>query len=187
MAANYSQWASRVRVPAGFLIAAIYLIGAEPQLPTLAAGCLIALSGLAIRAWAAGVIEKNARLAVSGPYAHTRNPLYLGSAVAALGFSVAAGKWWLLALVVGFFLAVYLPVMQRERGRMEELFGAEYAAYSSAVPLLLPRLSPWRPAGGVANSFSWQRYQKNHEYRAAGAFAVITVFLVAKMIWLGGK
>jgi protein-S-isoprenylcysteine O-methyltransferase Ste14 len=185
MAANYSQWASRIRVPAGFVIAAIYLLAAQPAPASLLTGVCVALAGLGVRAWAAGVIEKNARLAVSGPYAHTRNPLYLGSAIAALGFSIAAGKWWLLVLLGVFFAAVYIPVMRREQARMQELFGTEYAAYAAAVPLLLPRLTAWQPAGASANTFTWQRYLKNHEYRAATAFGLIIVFLLAKLFWLG--
>ena len=181
---NYSQWVSRIRVPAGFVIAALYLFAAEPQPLTLLLGCAVALLGLALRAAAAGVIEKNARLAVSGPYAHTRNPLYLGSATAALGFSLAAGKWWLLVLLVGFFAAVYVPVMRKEAGRMRELFGKEYAEYSEKVPLLIPRLTPWRPAGTASVSFDWQRYRNNHEYRAATAFVLIILFLIAKLFWL---
>jgi hypothetical protein len=184
MAVEYSQWASRIRVPAGFAIAAIYLIAAQPTPRSMRVGVAVALAGLAIRAAAAGVIEKNARLAVAGPYAYTRNPLYLGSAVAALGFSIAAAKWWLLALVAGFFSAVYIPVMQRERGRMEELFGADYAAYAAKVPLLLPRLTPWRPAGQEPRGFRWERYWKNHEYRAGAAFVLIVALLIGKMIWL---
>src|SRR5689334_6463908 len=123
LAMNYSQWVSRIRVPAGFLFAAIYLIAAEPSPRILFIGCAVALIGLMIRAYAAGVIEKNARLAVSGPYAYTRNPLYLGSAIAALGISIASGKWWLFVLAAAFFGSVYMPVIRREQVRMRELFG----------------------------------------------------------------
>ena len=144
----------------------------------------MALAGLAVRAWAAGVIEKNTRLAVSGPYAYTRNPLYLGSTIASVGFAIAAGKWWLLVMMAVFFAAVYVPVIRREQAHLTELFGPDYAAYVAAVPLLLPRLTPWRPTGTTANRFSWQRYWKNHEYRAAVAFALIIIFLAAKMVWL---
>jgi protein-S-isoprenylcysteine O-methyltransferase Ste14 len=180
---NYPQWASRIRVPAGFLVAAIYLIAAEPRPETLLIGCSVASIGLIVRASAAGIIDKNARLAVNGPYAHTRNPLYLGSEIAALGLSIAAGKWWLLLLQAAFFAAVYIPVMQREQARMMELFGGQYKEYSAAVPLLLPRLTAWQQSP-ASNKFSWQRYWRNHEYRAASAFIIITGILIAKMLWL---
>jgi len=184
---SYSQWASRIRVPAGFLFAAVYLIAAEPRPQILLIGGGVAMIGLFVRAYAAGVIEKNARLAVSGPYAHTRNPLYLGSGIAALGLSIAAGSWWLVVLAATFFVAVYLPVIRREQIRMEELFGLKYKEYSAAVPLLLPRFTAWRSSPTIPttiNRFTWRRYWSNHEYRAAGAFIIITGFLVFKMFWL---
>lgn len=187
MGAGYSQWVSRIRVPAGFLFAAIYLIAAEPRPRRLILGCVLALAGLALRASSAGVLEKNRRLAVTGPYAHTRNPLYLGSAIAALGFSIAAGVWWLFLLLAIFFAAVYVPVMRSEEARLHGLFPAEYAAYARAVPLLVPRLTPWTPRDRSAAPFSWQRYWSNHEYRAAAAFALITAALAAKLWWMGGN
>jgi protein-S-isoprenylcysteine O-methyltransferase Ste14 len=183
MAMNYPQLASRIRVPAGFLVAAIYLIAAEPRPRTLLIGCSVASIGLIVRTFAAGIIDKNTRLAVNGPYAHTRNPLYLGSVIAALGLSIAAGKWWLLLLQAVFFAAVYIPVMHREQARMIELFDGQYKEYSAAVPLLLPRLTAWRQTSAT-NKFTWQRYWSNHEYRAASAFIIITSILIAKMLWL---
>ena len=186
MAAGYSQWVARIRVPAGFLFAAVYLLAAEPRPRSMIVGCAVALVGLALRAASAGVLEKNRRLAVAGPYAHTRNPLYLGSAIAALGFSIAAGVGWLFLLLAIFFVAVYVPVMRSEATRLQELFPAEYAAYAQAVPLLVPRLTPWKPRDNDAASFTWQRYWGNHEYRAAAAFALITAVLAAKLWWMGG-
>ncbi|HUR45961.1 MAG TPA: isoprenylcysteine carboxylmethyltransferase family protein [Candidatus Saccharimonadales bacterium] len=180
---SYSRWASRIRVPAGFLFAAVYLIAAEPRPRILLIGCGVAMIGLLVRAYAAGVIEKNARLAVSGPYAHTRNPLYLGTAIAALGLSIAAGKLWLFVFAAAFFVAVYLPVIRREQVRLEELFGIEYKEYSAVVPLLLPRFTAWQSPLSITNRFTWRRYRSNHEYRAAGAFIFITGFLICKMLW----
>ena len=78
----------RFRVPLGFLFAAIFLIFAKPELLTLFMGGAIAVVGLLVRAWAAGHIRKNQTLAVSGPYAHTRNPLYLGSFILGVGFTI---------------------------------------------------------------------------------------------------
>ena len=77
---TYEQVARRLRLPLGFILAALYLaFGPRPSPLTLGVGVAMALIGLTIRAWAAGHIVKNDRLATTGPYAHTRNPLYFGS------------------------------------------------------------------------------------------------------------
>jgi protein-S-isoprenylcysteine O-methyltransferase Ste14 len=183
VAVSYSQWASRIRIPSGFVFGVLFLATAEPRPETLVAGCAVAALGLALRAAAAGVIEKNKRLAISGPYAYTRNPLYLGSAIITLGFSLASGNWWFAALLMGFFAAVYVPVMRSEEARLRQLFGEQYAAYAENVPLLIPRATPWRPAGAERVPFEWRRYLSNHEYRAGEAFVLITLILLAKLLW----
>jgi protein-S-isoprenylcysteine O-methyltransferase Ste14 len=165
-------WVQRWRVPLGFLCAAVFILLARPHAATLAAGGAVAVVGLLIRAWASGHIRKNDRLAVSGPYAHTRNPLYLGSFILGLGFVVAAGgAWWLLALLAGIFaalfLGIYLPVMRVEAATLARLFGADYERYAAAVPLFFPRLSPYRSAEGDGVRFDASLYLRYREYRAA--------------------
>jgi len=162
----------RWRVPLGFLCGALFILLARPRWTTLAAGGAVALVGLLLRAWAAGHIRKNSALAVSGPYAHTRNPLYLGSFILGLGFTIAAGRPVLLGgLFAALFLGIYLPVMRVEAATLAELFGDEYRRYSAAVPLLFPRLTPY--AGDDARTkFDAALYMRYREYRAAlGLFA----------------
>lgn len=166
-------WVQRWRVPLGFLCAPVFVLLAEPTARTLAAGGTIALAGLLVRAWASGHIRKNERLAVSGPYAHTRNPLYLGSMVMGLGFTVAAaGTWWLFVLFAGLFaalfLGIYLPVMRVESATLAELFGDEYERYAREVPLLIPRLTPYRKGNNPEQTkFDAGLYLRYREYRAA--------------------
>ena len=160
----------RWRVPLGFLCAALFMLLARPAGWTLAAGGAVALVGLGLRAWAAGHIRKNAALAVSGPYAYTRNPLYLGSFLLGLGFTVAAGRPVLLGgLFAALFLGIYLPVMRVEAATLAELFGDEYQRYAAAVPLLFPRLTPYAggEAGGGPTKFDAELYMRHREYRAA--------------------
>jgi protein-S-isoprenylcysteine O-methyltransferase Ste14 len=162
----------RWRVPLGFLCAAVFLLLARPRAATLAVGGAVAVAGLLLRAWASGHIRKNDRLAVSGPYAHTRNPLYLGSFILGLGFVVAAGgSLWLLALLAAIFaalfLGIYLPVMRVEAATLARLFGEEYERYSRAVPLFFPRLTPYRAAEGAGTKFDASLYLRYREYRAA--------------------
>lgn len=172
----------RLRVPLGFAFAAVFLIFARPSATTLAMGGAIALIGLAIRAWASGHIRKASSLAVSGPYAYTRNPLYLGTLVLGIGFTVAAGVWWLALLFVALFIGIYLPVMRVEADDMRRIFGSEYATYSENVPVLIPRVRPWRPTD---TRFDYRLYLQYREYRAVlGAVAALTA-LAAKAYFLG--
>ena len=165
-------WVQRWRVPLGFVCAAVFIVLARPDRRSLFVGGAVALVGLAIRAWASGHIRKNARLAVSGPYAHTRNPLYLGSFILGLGFTVAASSSLLLLLVLGglfasLFLGIYWPVMRVEAATLAEMFGEEYKQYASAVPLLLPRPTPYRAGESSAVRFDPSLYLRYREYRAA--------------------
>src|SRR5712691_2662849 len=135
----------RWRVPLGFACAALFFLLAQARPLTIIVGGLVALPGLALRAWATGHLRKNYALATTGPYAYTRNPLYLGSFVMGLGFTIAAGKLILGLVFAVLFLGIYVPVMRVEAKTLEELFGQDYRRYASAVPLFLPRVSAYRP------------------------------------------
>ncbi len=177
---NASAVAARLRLPLGFLFAALYLLFALPTPLTLAIGAAIAFAGLLLRAWASGHIIKNDRLATSGPYAHTRNPLYLGSFLIAAGFAVAA-HWSLLLLVIAFFALVYAPTIERERQNIRGRFGEAYDEYASNVPPFLPRTLPWRPADGVAAPFRFDLYMQHGEWKAALGYVAAVVWLVIRM------
>lgn len=181
----------RWRVPLGFACAALFLLLARPTLKGLLLGGAVALVGLGVRAWSAGHIRKNAALAVSGPYAHTRNPLYFGSFVLGLGFTLAASNAFGLFLLLGglfalLFFGIYLPVMRVEARTLEELFGDEYRAYAAAVPLLLPRFSPYRPAGASKTTtdvrFDPSLYMRYREYRAGLGLLVAWGVLAVKAV-----
>ncbi len=142
---------------------------AKPTLWSLVIGGSVAVVGLLVRAWAAGHIRKNAALAVSGPYARTRNPLYLGSFILGLGFTIAAANVWLILLFAALFLGIYLPVMRIEARDVATLFPDDYPAYASSVPLFVPRIVAWRDQmkAPTINKFDFNLYLKYREYRAA--------------------
>ena len=171
----------RVRVPLGFLFAIVFLIFAKPTLFSLAIGAMIAFVGVGIRAWASGHIRKAKVLAVSGPYARTRNPLYVGSLILGLGFTVAAGVWWLALIFCLLFLGIYLPVMRVESEDMRRIFGADYDEYERKVPLLIPRFTVWRNTG---EKFDFQLYLQYREYRAVIGAVVVVGILAAKTYFL---
>lgn len=161
------KWIQRWRVPLGFLCAALFLFFAKPTPKALLIGASVSILGLALRAWASGHIRKNSQLATSGPYAFTRNPLYLGSFLLGLGFTIASGRVLLGLLFAALFLGIYLPVMRVEASTMIELFGSQYDTYSRSVPLFFPRITPFRESGAVANRFDGTLYLRYREYRAA--------------------
>lgn len=145
----------------------------------VAGGALVA-AGLAVRALASGHVQKNEQLTTSGPYAYTRNPLYLGSVVLATGFCVAARSWWIAGAALLIFLAIYLPVIRSEEEFLKERF-PEYAAYAARVPRLLPRLSSGHQTGG---EFSWALYRKHGEYNAVIGAVAMMAALAAKLLWI---
>lgn len=171
----------RIRVPLGFIFALLFIVFAKPTVMTLVLGGVLALVGLAIRAWASGHIRKAKTLAVTGPYSRTRNPLYLGSFIMGVGFTVAAGVWWLALIFIALFLGIYLPVMRVEERDMQQIFGAEFEEYAQRVPLFLPRLTAWKKSEAA---FDFQLYLQYREYRAAiGVLAAMAV-LAAKAYFL---
>lgn len=171
----------RIRVPLGFLFAIVFLVFARPTALSIAIGGAVAAAGVLIRAWSSGHIRKAKKLAVSGPYAYTRNPLYLGSLILGLGFAVASGVWWLGVLFIILFLGIYLPVMRVEVGDMQRIFGDEFNSYRQNVPLFLPRLTPWQRSGEKFDSGLYFQYR---EYRAAFGYLVVLAVLAGKALLL---
>jgi hypothetical protein len=181
-------------VPAGFLLAPLLFISARPTLASLASGAFIAVIGLSIRAWAAGHLKKNQELTTSGPYAYTRNPLYLGTFLLGAGVAAGGGTLWFVALFAGLYLLIYVTVMMAEADHMRTLFSEEYEQYSKQVPLFVPRFTPYNAQGSSSyaaqlNRSPWRGgtafeaalYLRNREYRAALGFVVVYALLAAKM------
>jgi protein-S-isoprenylcysteine O-methyltransferase Ste14 len=174
--------AQRLRLPLGFVLAALYLVFARPSPRTLALGLGLALVGVGIRAWASGHIVKNRRLATTGPYAYTRNPLYFGSFLIAAGFAVAA-HWLVLVLVVVFFMAIYAPTMRREREKIRHAFPDEYAEYERHVPAFFPRPLPWRQTSGPRAEFSASLYMRHGEWKVAFGYLCAAAWLCLRAYW----
>src|SRR5207302_9504789 len=98
---EWSRVARRIRVPLGFAFAVLYFWLARPTWRSIAISVMLIVPGLLIRAMASGHVRKNEAIATSGPYAYTRNPLYLGSLLIGIGFAAAARSWWVaVGLVV---------------------------------------------------------------------------------------
>ena len=175
--ASWSAIARRIRVPLGFAFAILYLWLAKPTVRSILFGAVLLIAGLAIRGLASGHLQKNEQLATGGPYAYTRNPLYLGSLILAVGFALAARSRWIAGGIVLLFFVIYLPVIRFEENFLRERF-SEFDEYSREVPSLLPRLTRF---GKRSGEFSWDLYWKHREYNATLGAAAIMVVLLAKL------
>jgi protein-S-isoprenylcysteine O-methyltransferase Ste14 len=164
----------RLRVPLGFAIAAAVLYLARPTGTHLLIGLPIALCGGILRALAAGVIRKDATLTTAGPYAWTRNPLYLGSFLLGLGFAIMSGSWIAAALIILPSFVVYPNVIRSEEAHLARLFPEQFHAYCAAVPRFFPRFRP------ISKAFSMKQYLANREYQTALGFASVLAALIVK-------
>jgi len=178
---RYAEIAHKLRVPFGFVVAACYLILARPGWGSLGWGMALALVGLVFRAWAAGHLAKNELLTTSGPYAHVRNPLYVGSLIMATGFAVAGRHAAVGAVLAAYFVMFLLPVVEEEERHLRKLFPG-YQDYARRVPKFWPRL---RSAGAAGRRFEFSLYWKNREYEALGAGLIVAVVLLIKLTLLG--
>ena len=181
--AKRGTWMQRWRVPLGFVCAALFFFFSRPRPLTLAIGGAIAVPGLALRAWATGHLRKNDTLATTGPYAYTRNPLYLGSFFLGVGFTVASGRFILGIIFAALFLGIYVPVMRVESATLAELFGERYQQYLEAVPIFLPRLSPYHAGVKDEKKFDASLYKRYREYRATIGLIIAWALLALKALY----
>ena len=190
MAARWNRIARRIRVPLGFAFAIVFLWLARPSLVFLTTSLVLVVSGLLLRGYASGYVKKNAELTTTGPYAHTRNPLYLGSMMIAFGFALAARSLWIAAILVVLFAAIYIPVIRAEEQYLRSTF-PEFDAYAAQVPRLLPRLIAAGPARSTAQNiarnpgvFSGELYRRHREYNALLGALCMYAALILKMALL---
>jgi len=177
LASFFARW----RVRLGYLVAIVVLWLARPTPRSVAYGACVGLLGLWIRAYAAGFLHKQEVLTMTGPYARTRNPLYLGSSVLALGAGIATHAWMPAVVLLVYFSVVYAVVMRREERELRARHGEAFDVYARSVPLFFPRLVPMSQSSGNMGSFSWAQYKKNHEYDAAMGFLILLAALL--VIW----
>jgi protein-S-isoprenylcysteine O-methyltransferase Ste14 len=165
----------------GFVFAAVFLWLARPTWLTMVTSLVLVAPGVWLRAYASGYVRKNAELTASGPYAYTRNPLYLGSMMIAFGFAWASALWWIGVLLAVLFAVIYVPTIRGEEEYLRGQFPG-FDAYAAQVPRLLPRLTA-APTTQGAGRFSRELYLKHREYNAAmGAAAIYAALAVGKLM-----
>jgi protein-S-isoprenylcysteine O-methyltransferase Ste14 len=175
--------ARRIRVPLGFVFAGVFLWLAQPTWKTMLLSLILVVPGVWLRAYAAGYVRKNAELTFTGPYAYTRNPLYLGSMMIAFGFAAAAGSWVILIALAALFAMIYIPTILSEESYLREHFEG-FDAYAAKVPRLLPHLTPAAfPADENASGgrFSAEQWRHHHEYNALMGAGAIYLALAVRL------
>jgi protein-S-isoprenylcysteine O-methyltransferase Ste14 len=177
---DWSRIARRIRVPLGFVFAVLYFWLAQPTRQSILLGLIGIIPGLLVRALASGHVHKNESLATSGPYAYTRNPLYLGSLLIGIGFAIASRSWWVGVALVVMFFAIYIPVIHSEEQFLRRTF-PEFSQYESSVPRILPRLRPWSGRDATASKFSLDLYLKHREYNALLGTIILIAALAFKL------
>ncbi len=180
---QWSKVARRIRVPSGFAFAVFYFWLARPSGRSIVLGLSGIIPGLLVRALASGHVRKNESLTTSGPYAYTRNPLYLGSLLIGLGFAIAARSWWIAAALIAMFVAIYLPVIHDEEVFLRNKF-PDFAQYEKAVPRILPRTRGTHNSTEVVPGFSLDLYLKHREYNALLGSLAMLAGLIAKMAFI---
>ena len=169
-----------------FILILIYL--SRPTFASVVVGAIPLILGEFLRLWAVGYAGGATRsrslgaardLVTTGPYAHVRNPLYLGNLLLSLGVCIIANVYlMIIVLLVGYFIQ-YLPIITSEEAYLREFCGAAYRAYYTAVPRFIPRLR--RYANPSAHSFSFSRALKT-EKRTLTAIACVIGLIVGRSI-----
>lgn len=180
MTGGWKRIARRIRVPLGFAFAAFFLWLAHPTTRFLALSVVLVLPGVLLRAYASGYVKKNRELTTTGPYAHTRNPLYLGSMLIAFGFALAARSLWIALALAVLFAVIYIPVIRSEEEYLRSVF-PDFDRYAASVPRLLPRLTPAKTTA-EAGGFSSALYRKHREYNALIGSICMYAALIIKML-----
>jgi protein-S-isoprenylcysteine O-methyltransferase Ste14 len=176
------KWSNKmIRLRSVWLLVPVFLVLAEPSDGLLLAGAALALVGGLIRGWAACTIRKNQVLTTNGPYAYTRNPLYLGSFLVGLGVVLGSGSVYLRVVFLVFFAVVYRRTIRDEERHLEGLFGDEFRRYAAAVPRFVPSLRPYRSDEPPATRFALRHYFGKREWELALGASLAFLALWGKM------
>ncbi|RRA48632.1 isoprenylcysteine carboxylmethyltransferase family protein [Acidipila sp. EB88] len=182
---HWQRIAKRIRVPLGFAFAVVFLLLATPAWHSLAWSLLLVLPGLLLRGYASGYVKKNQELTTTGPYAWTRNPLYLGSMLIAFGFALGARSVLLAALLALLFAIIYVPVIRGEESFLRAQFPG-FDHYAARVPRLVPWRAPLRSAA-ERGRFAPALYRKHREYNASMGVAALYLALILRLSFQHGR
>jgi len=158
-------------------------------------GAAIALSGQMFRLFVIGFAYikrggKNCKvyaddLVIAGLYAHTRNPMYVGNILIAVGVSIFYGSLWTYVVVIPFFFWVYLAITAAEEQYLLGKFGSAYEDYMKSVNRFVPDFH------GLSESLAGYRYRwrtvLSKEYGTLfSLLAGLTFIAIWKKYWIYG-
>ncbi len=187
LASNFFKYRSYTPIP--FVV--VMLIFAYPNIWSLIAGFLITLIGELIRLWGVSWAGSETRttgnvggtyLIVSGPFAHLRNPLYLGNILMYTGLGImsfALFPWLQIAGFIFFSLQYYM-IVQEEEKYLEQTFKQEYEDYKKNVPRFIPRLTKYRKGSVEQPEYDIKKGLKS-ERRSLQAFSLVTITIL--LLW----
>jgi protein-S-isoprenylcysteine O-methyltransferase Ste14 len=156
-----TSWQRKARRIPLFIGAFLLVAFARPRFPGIWIGMVSIFLGEGIRIWAAGHLQKNEILTVTGPYAYVKNPLYIGSIFITAGFCILADNIYLLAAAFLMFCFHYIPYKKRVEGdRLRKIFGSQFEDYDEKVPDYLPR---WTPYSDEKASWQFTYFIENSE------------------------
>ncbi|MGB9876563.1 MAG: methyltransferase family protein [bacterium] len=170
------NWLAEKRTLFHLLFPLACLVIGKPTILYLTIGSGLVLLGEMIRLVSAGFIQKNEFLTTSGPYAYTRNPLYLGSFIIGLGICFLSGfPLIIIPIFLFLFALIYVPTIKGEEDFLEKRFGEEYERYKLSVPCFFPSFKK-RSSIKENCGFKWSRVKENKELRSL-FFSLLLIFL----------
>jgi len=135
-------------------LVAVILYNAQHANAYVVLGLVCIIFGESIRFWAVSYAGGTTRtttvgaatLCTVGPFAHTRNPLYIGNMLMYNGIVLIAGAsniFAILMLTWLFFIIQYFLIINLEEQTLTRIFGATYLDYTKNVPRIFPLLFRW--------------------------------------------
>jgi len=161
-----------------------------PSIVSIAAGLPVVLIGEGIRLWGVAIAGSETRttgpvggsfLITRGPFAHVRNPLYVGNILVYTGAGIMADTPILAAVAFVWFFVQYSLIVSLEEEYLRTRFAAEYAAYCREVPRFLPVLRPYTGGEHDQPDIDWRRGIVS-ERRTLQAIGILTLLIVG--LWI---
>jgi hypothetical protein len=128
------------------------LVFCRPDHRTLLWGLPLLILGTGLQIYSKGCLQQDQAVAQGGPYRFVRHPFYAANLLVDFGIALMSGWWPLIAGLLPWWLAVYIPVMAGEERHLTTLFPDTYPAYQQRLPRLLPLR---RPLPKPEHGFSW--------------------------------
>lgn len=180
----------RSYTPIPFLI--LMVIFQQATWYTFASGFALACLGEFFRLWGVSYAGSETRttgfvggsyLVVSGAFAYTRNPLYLGNII--LYVSVGIMSWalfpYLQIAALVFFVIQYEFIVNEEQKYLHETFGKEYEDYIKHVPKYIPRLTPYKNEKVQQPKYNLKAGIRS-ERRTLQAFGIVIIIIIIGIV-----